>query len=128
MGMNRNLWALVEQEVKGSGGDMTISSAAALAVSHSITAAFMNKKAVLGVLRSIKQMAATKSEQDYGKVMDDIFELVLKLQQAAVATHLAASAAGKAINTANDSEAKSLENQAENELEKVIGIADDLKR
>ena len=127
MSMNRNLRALVEQEVKGSGSGMTISSAAALAVRHANSAAFLNKKAASNALKVLNNLAKTKSEKDYSKVMMEIFDLLLELEKAAEATHLATSAAGSAINTASDAEAKSLEKEAQKQFDKVMDIADKLK-
>jgi hypothetical protein len=125
--MNRNLRALVEQEVKGSGSGMTISSAAALATRHANTAAFASARATKSVLKTFKKFTATKSEKDYAKVMMDIFDLLLELDKAAEAAHLATSAASMAINAASDAEAKSLEKSASDRSDEAVAVMNNLR-
>jgi hypothetical protein len=55
------------------------------------------------------------------------FDLLLELDKAAEAAHLATSAASMAINAASDSEAKSLSKQAEDQSERAITVMDNLK-
>lgn len=127
MSMLRLIGRLEEQEVKGSGSRSTITGSAALAVQHANYAASLNRESAKNALKVLNNLAKTKSEKDYSKVMMEIFDLLLELEKSALATYLATSAAASAINTASDAEAKSFEKEAQKQYNKVMDIANKLR-